>query len=226
MGTNAVINMDTYVYMSMQGTLESMIDILKKGRINDAYALLRKYYDAATINIYTILYLEDNFSIDNFVVEKIENWRNGKEQLPTIRVMNSYLQKSEKIKKIYNLLQKDKRYSKLRERCNDHTHYNFYYNVLQNNNQMFWQKRNLLLDRFSKDVEDVFIFHLSYLFYINDQYMMASDYIDALDCGVTPELDSQYWVAPFVQDIFDNVIKKNRMDLAMAIQEDTAMLLK
>ena len=42
--------------------------------MNDAYTLLRKYYDAAIINIYTNLYLEDNFSIENFVVDKIENW--------------------------------------------------------------------------------------------------------------------------------------------------------
>jgi hypothetical protein len=73
MGTHSVINIDTYVYSSMQGTLESICDILYKGHINDAYALLRKFYDAVIINIYTNLYLDENFNIDNFVVEKIEN---------------------------------------------------------------------------------------------------------------------------------------------------------
>lgn len=226
MGTQSVLNIDTYVYSSMQGTLESIREILLHGRINDAYALLRKYYDAAIINVYTDIYLDDNFSAKNFLVEKIENWLKGKEQLPDIRGMNNYIQKSEKLSLIYKLLHKDKRYSELRDRCNDNTHYNFYHNVLLNNHQMFSGKKVEILNRFAKDLENIFILHLAYLFCIKEIYMMASDYIDCLDCGITPEPDSQYWVAPFIQEIFDTVIKKNRMDLALEIKSNTVMQLK
>lgn len=226
MGTSSLINIDTYVYSSMQGTLDSISEILSHGRINDAYALLRKYYDAAIINIYTNLYLDDHFSIENFVVEKIENWLKGKEQLPDIRGMNNYIQKSEKVAPIYRLLHKDKRHSELRDRCNDHTHYNFYHNVLLNNRKMFLDKKPAILNKFAKDLENIFVLHLAYLFYLSDHHMMASDYIDCLYCGITPEPDSQYWVAPFVQEIFDTVIKKNRIDLALEIQSKTAMQLK
>lgn len=172
-GTQSILNIDTYVYSSMQGTLESIKDVLIKGHMNDAYALLRKYYDAVTINIYTNLYLEDHFSIDNFVVEKIDNWLKGKEQLPDIRIMNSYIQNSQKVADIYKLIHKDKRYSELRERCNDHTHYNFYYNMIQNDNQVYLKNRIAILNRFSKDLENILIFHLFYLFYLKDIYMMA-----------------------------------------------------
>jgi hypothetical protein len=226
MGTKSIINIDTYVYSSMQGTLESIRDILINGRINDAYALLRKYYDVATINIYTNLYLDEHFNIENFVVEKIDNWLKGKEQLPDIRGMNNYIQKSEKVTNIYKLLHKDKRYSELRNRCNGHTHYNFYYNVLLNDNMVYLKNRLAILNRFSKDLENIFILHLSYLFYINEHYMASSDYLDSLDCGVTPEEDSQYFVAPFIQEIFDGVIKKNRMDLAIEIKSKTSMMLE
>jgi hypothetical protein len=225
MGTQSIINIDTYVYSSMQGTLESISDVLIKGHISDAYALLRKYYDVSIINIYTNLYLDDHFSVDNFVVEKIDNWLKAKEQLPDVRSMNSYIQKSEKLACIYKLLQKDKRYSNLRNRCNDHTHYNFYYNVVQNDNRVYLENRAAILDRFAKDLENILIFHLSYLFYLKDVYMMASDYLDCLDCGITPDPDSQYLVAPFVQEIFDNVIKKSRMDLASEIKSNTSMRL-
>jgi len=226
MGTGSVPNIDTHVFASMQGTLESIREILSHGRINDAYALLRKYYDAAIINIYTNLYLDDHFSIENFVVEKIDNWLNGKEQLPDIRSMNNYIQKSEKASQIYMLLHQDKRYSELRDRCNNHTHYNFYYNILLNNHKLFSEKKVAVLNKFAKDLENIFILHLSYLFYIKDHYMTASNYIDCLDCGMTPEPDSQYWVAPFIQEIFDTVIKKNRMDLALEIKSQTAMQLE
>jgi len=225
-GTTSLINIDTYVYSSIQGTLESINDILIKGRINDAYALLRKYYDSAIINIYTNLYLDDNFSIENFVVNKINDWLHGKEQLPEYRVMSDYIRKAEKLAEINELLNKDNRYKNIRERCNDHTHYNFYKNLLLNDNEIYLENRIAVLSVFSKDLENLFILHLSYLFYLNDKYMMSSDYVDSLDLGITPEEDSQYFVAPFIQEIFDKVIKISRMDLAIAIKNHTAMKLE
>ena len=90
-GTKSVPNIDTYVYSSIQGTLESIKSILTQGRINDSYALLRKYHDAAIINIYSHLYLDDHFSLQNFVVDKIDQWLRGKAQLPEYRVMSEYI---------------------------------------------------------------------------------------------------------------------------------------
>ncbi len=222
----SVLNIDTYVYSSMQGTLDSIKDILIKGRINDSYALLRKYHDSVIINVYSTLYLDDNFSFENFVVEKINDWLHGKEQLPEYRIMSDYIRKSEKLADINALLYKDNTYKEIRDRCNDHTHYNFYHNLLLNNNELYIKNRFGILNRFSKDLENLFILHLSYLFYINDKYMMSSDYIDSMDLGLTPEEGSQYFVAPFIQEIFDKVIKKNRMDLAIAIKNNTAMKLE
>lgn len=56
--------------------------------------------------------------------------------------------------------------------------------------------------------------------------MMSSYYVDSLDCGLTPEEGSQYFVAPFVQKVFDTAIKKNRMDLAEEIKSKTSMKLE
>ena len=75
-------------------------------------------------------------------------------------------------------------------------------------------------------LENIFILHLSYLFYLNDHYMMSMDYADSMDCGLMPEEGSQYYVAPFIQEIFDTVIKKKRPDLAREIKEGTPMLLE
>ena len=224
-GTKSIVNIDSYVYSSVQGTLESIKDILMKGRINDSYALLRKYYDSAIINIYSILYLDENFSLENFVVQKIENWRQGREQLPDYRVMSNYIRSSEKLAKVNELLYKDNTYKEIRDRCNDHTHYNFYYNLLLNDNEIYIENRMAILDSLSKDLENIFILHISYLFYLNDKYMMSSDYVDSLDLELTPEEGSQYYVAPFIQEIFDNVIKKNRIDLATEIKNNTSMML-
>ncbi len=81
-GTKTIYNIDSYLYSSVQGTMESIKMILKNGRINDAYALLRKYHDSAITNIYTELFLKDNFSIENLVVLEIEKWLIGKTKMP------------------------------------------------------------------------------------------------------------------------------------------------
>ncbi len=222
-GTRAICNIDSYLFSSVQGTLASIQTILKDGRINDAYALLRKYYDSAVINVYTGLYLEDHFSIDNFVVKQIDSWMQGKVRLPKFRIMSEYICKSPTVAPITDLLFADDRYKRLRDRCNDHTHYNFYRNVLLNDKEILLEGRRQALGEFSNDLRDVLILHVSYMFFANGHYMMSSDHVDCLECGMTPEPDSEYWVAPFVQDIFDQTVKKARPDIAGTIKQHTSM---
>jgi hypothetical protein len=223
MGTKAICNVDSYVFSSIQGTLVSIRTVLADGRINDAYALLRKYYDSAMINIYSNVYLQDHFSIENFVVEQIDNWLKGKARLPEYRIMSQYIRSSPKTAPINALVFATDRYKRLRDRCNDHTHYNFYRNVLFNDNQIALPDRLHALDQFSTDARDVLILHVAYIFFINGHYMMSSDHLDYLECGMTPEPDSQYWVAPFVQDVFDGVVAKHRPDIAETVKKHTSM---
>ncbi|RPI79678.1 MAG: hypothetical protein EHM45_01990 [Desulfobacteraceae bacterium] len=222
-GTRAICNIDSYVFSSIQGTLASIHAILQDGRINDAYALLRKYYDSAIINIYTGLYLKDHVSIENFIVTQIDKWLQGKDQLPEFRIMSQYIRGSQRAAPITGLLFSDDRYKRLRDRCNDHTHYNFYRNVLLNDKEIVLEGRRQALEEFSNDLRDVLILHLSYLFFANGHYMISSDHIDCLECGMTPEPDSQYWVAFFVQEMFDQTIKKSRPDIATMIKQHSLM---
>lgn len=226
MGTKAICNIDSYVFSSIQGTLTSIRTILRDGKINDAYALLRKYYDSAVITIYSNLYLEEHFSIENFVVRQIDNWLKGTDRLPEYRVMSEYIRNSPRVAPITELVFGDDRYNRLRERCNNHTHYNFYYNVLLNDPQIYLPDRRKALDDFEVDVRNVLILHVVYLFFIKGHYMASSDYLDCLECGLTPEPDSQYWVDHFVQNLFDQVVVRYRPDLAERIRNNTIMHLK
>lgn len=225
-GTKAIFNLDTHVFTSMKGTLDSIREILFKGRINDAYALLRKYYDSTMINVYTNLYLDDHFDIDNFIVEHIDNWRRGTQTIPEYRVISRYIKDSIKLKPITNLLLKDKLYREIRDRCNDHIHYNYYHNLLLNDNEVYLDNRLMALETYSKDLTAVFLQHFAYLFYLNDHYMMSSDYVDSLEVGMIPEEGSQYLVAPFIQETFDKWIKPNRPDIAEEIKSKTSMKLE
>jgi hypothetical protein len=225
-GTRAIGNIDSYLFSSIQGTLVSIGTILRDGRINDAYALLRKYHDSAIINIYTGLYLEDNVSVQNLVVAQIDRWLQGRDQLPEFRIMSDYIRRSPKVAPITLLLFADDRYKRLRSRCNEHTHYNFYQNVLLNDNKIVLPGRRPALEEFSNDLRDVLILHASYMFFANGHYMMSSDHVDCLECGITPEPDSQYWVAPFVQQIFNQTLKTFRPDIAATIKQHSSMHLE
>jgi hypothetical protein len=226
MGIKSIHNIDTYVLSSMQGTLESIRLILEQGRINDAYALLRKFHDIAIINIYANIYLADNCSIDNFVVTKINNWVHEVEKMPRYGYMSEYIKKSPTLCEICNLLYLDDHYEKIRNRCNDHTHYNIFSHLLINDNDVYLgDSRIKTLNVFSNDLRDLIIFHISCLFCINDHYMMSSDYIDYLECGEEPVEDSQYWVATFIQELLTNVIDLNRHDVYNLIKSKTSMQL-
>lgn len=226
MGTKAIMNLYPYAYSSIKGTIDSISEILKKGRINDAYALLRKYFDSTMINVYCNLYLDDNFSIDNLIVKQIDDWRQGTSSIPEYRVISRYIKESDKLKPINECLKKDDRYKKIRDRCNDNTHYNYFHNMILNDCEIHIQNRLKYLSQLGIDLKNLFIQHFSYIFYLNDHYFMSSDYIDYTELGMNSPDDSQYWVAPFIQDTFDSIIKIERPDLAEIIKRDTEMKIK
>ncbi len=226
LGTRAIMNIDTYVYSSIQGTLESTKLVLEAGRIGDAFALLRKYYDSVILNIYTNLYLEENHDLEkNFLVQEVADWISSRKRLPHDRYesMYKYLKKSKQLESVLKALETDKSYKETRERCNDHMHYNYFENVLINDNRVHVENRVTLLEDFRRDLENIFILHLSCIFYLNDHYMISSDYTDALDVGMTPEPDSQYWVAPFIQKAFSEIVEARRPDIAKLIKSKTSM---
>jgi len=224
-GTGFFINHDTDLLSSMEGTIKSIHNILFDGQINDAYALLRKYSDLILINIYISISLKESNNPEIFKKEEIKNWLHGKTKLPKFETMQKKLSSYPKLKEINKLLIEDTRYKEIRARCNDHVHYNSYDHTIQNTNRILIDSLKIL-DIFEQDLEDLLVMHVSYLFYLNDHYMMSSDYEDHLDCEMNPPEGSQYFVAPFVQDIFDEEIKKKRNAVAVLIKKNTSMLLE
>lgn len=226
LGTTAFVSMDTYTYSSIQGTVDSIKTLLEKGRINDCYSLVRKYFDSVIINIYSNLYLNDHRSIESFIVEKINNWLHGKEQLPEYRVMSQYIRNSSDLKEINNLLYSNDLYKNIRGRCNDHTHYNYFQNVLLNDSEVYLKDRGRSLNELSVDIRSIIILHLSYICTVCQHYMMSSDHLDHLECGMTPPENSQYWVAPFFQTAFSKILMKERPDIGNTILNSTSMQLE
>ena len=224
-GIGMPLNLDSDIFLSISGSMKSIKRNLYNGQINDVYTLIRKYYDVITINIYEIVLLKTELNLENFIVEKIDKWLKGKEQLPRIKEMNILIRKCKDLKNINKILNKDNRYENIRNRCNDHIHCN-YFQYMQLNSKINIQNGKAYIDLINGDLLDLIVLHFTYLFTLNGHYMTSSDYIDCLDLYIKPEEDSQYWVAPFIQDFFDKYIKTRRPDISKEIINDTFMDLK
>ncbi len=58
---------------------------------------------------------------------------------------------------------------------------------------------------------------------INEHYMVSSDYLDHLNLGMSPPENSQYWVAPFIQEMANEVLLKERPDILELLKRLTNM---
>ena len=139
--------------------------------------------------------------------------------------MNELIKECEDLKSINRIFSKDNRYKSIRDRCNDHIHSN-YFQYMQLNSKINIQNAKVYIDMINNDLLDLLVLHFAYLFTLNGHYMASSDYIDYLDLYKEPEEDSQYWVAPFIQDFFDKYIKTKRPDISKEIINSTFMDLK
>lgn len=222
---SGMLNIDHVVCASLSGTLDSVRAILIEGRINDAYALVRKYYDGIVVGIYVNVYLAENFSMDNYIVEKIQNWVDNKEKLPSYETMLKVIRNHQPLQELEKLFDWDGLYHRIRRLSNGNTHYNKLYYMWLNNNMIYYPKRVKELDNIYSCVQHLFILHFAYMYSLNPEYMMSSDYVDALDLGQNPEEGSQYWVATYVSEVFEGIVKPKRPDIAEYMKAHTEMYL-
>lgn len=209
-GTKGIVNYASYVYSSIEDTLDSITTLLTKGRINDAYTLIRKLFDDIILEIYMDVTLKDKFSLENYIVEEVNEWIQGKHRIPkTVKILK-YLGTSERTRDLYPLFGWDTYLKKNRELLDDSVHSNRYHLMLLNCNRAYIANRERHLKNCEIVLNQLFLLHLSFIFHLNPQYLMASDYIDYMDEGLTPPEGSEAWIASFAQDAFDKVIKPHK----------------
>ena len=137
--------------------------------------------------------------------------------------MAKYLNNSSSLSKLNKLIDLDRRYEGIRDRCNDNMHYNFFALILLNDGRVYLKERFQNLEQLRNDIRDVFILNISYILTINEHYMVSSDYLDHLNLGMSPPESSQYWVAPFIQEMANKVLLKERPDILELLKRSTNM---
>jgi hypothetical protein len=82
-----------------------------------------------------------------------------------------------------------------------------------NTNETKDSSKEIALNDLFSNIQIALCIHFSYIYFLHSKYFSASNYIDALENSLEPEPNSQYWVAPIVQEIFNKYIKMYNLDL-------------
>ncbi len=244
-----ILSIDSSIYSSMEGSIESIRTLVYIGRLNDAFTLVRKYYDATLTDTYKSILIKDeestifknNIDIKNVWSKSIVRaWTysnkhlydlpSGKRNNPNkdIRTRKDVLNSLEQFDlDLYRIIDKIKNPSK-KKTCNDNVHYNSWENFVLNQNDQYDGEHLKLkaLDDLYENIQISLCFHFSYICILHPEYIASSDYLDALGSGITPEENSQYWVAPIVQNIFESYIKPYSKDLSDYLININTMNLK
>jgi hypothetical protein len=234
------------IFLSISGTMESIREILEKGRINDAYGLMRKYYEAITIQIYFLLHISEHAAgirnkkyeeddseagINRYITKLIndlfdnplQTWIDEERNLPHFSVMARFIKD-----RISGYLDTEllslQTYIDLRRRCEDNLHYNSP-NSFVLNNSIAEIDRMPVLNQLSEDLRDLFILHFVYILTIAGDIFKPSKGFFALFNFTNSELlsDIDGHVLPVIQAIFDKVVQPYSSELADAVVKSTSV---
>ena len=106
----------------------------------------------------------------------------------------------------------------------NHVHANSYYSILLNCPDIYLHDREQELKNASVILKQIMLVHISFTFYLNGPYMMASDYMDYRDMKMIPPEGSECWLAPYAQRAFDEFLKPHE-ELAAFIKGRCCMII-
>jgi hypothetical protein len=207
-GTLSIVNYASYIFLALEGTLDSIQTLLKIGRINDAFALVRKLFDDVLVENYIDVIRNDKYDWEeNVIVKDVDKWLKGKYRIPQMKKILKVLEKSPRTRDLYPFFGWETYLKKNRELLDDSVHSNRYRFLLLNCNRVHLDNRVKQLQNILILVKQIVRIHLAFIFHMNPQYLMATDYMDYLEAGQQPPDGSDSWIAPYAQEAFDRYIK-------------------
>lgn len=180
------------------------------------------------IKLSTIKARDDSFKNDD---EKcVDAWfqnsvsqltKQQKKKLNFENYMN-HLKKNASINEIISKYDLKINWESIRTKLNDYVH----------NNGLTFTQQNLItvgsedikkyFDEITSRLDFISAFFMVLLMLVNSTLISSTDYIDHVDCGLTPPDDCQYYVAPFIQNFIYDYINKINPELKVFLKNNNS----
>lgn len=225
-GTMTIGNYASYIFLSIRATLDSIRLLLREGHITDAFVLIRKLFDTVLVEIYLNVVREDKYDwMKSLVVEDLDEWMKSNYWIPRTDKILKVLKDSKTTRDLYPWFGWDTYLKTNRTHLDNHVHASSYYSILLNCPQICLQDREKQLKNASIILKQIILVHISFTFFMNGQYMLASDYMEYRDMNMIPPEGSECWLAPYAQRAFDEFLKPHEK-LAAFIKERCCMTIE
>ena len=202
---------------SVELTTGSIISCCKAGCIADANSLLRKFRDDLFFYLYIqvydkILKVGEKCNKTSEMENNIDSWmKNNLSNLQISAIMKA-IGTAPGVHEAVEKYHLKTYFSEIGSRLNNYVHGNgiSYYNM-----SITAYKPNELNQQLVQTLQDMKFITVSFVFLLticSPLSIMSTDYTDYLDFNMTPPEGSQYWVAPFITQFFQenlDLIDKN-----------------
>ena len=191
------------IIVSLELTAGSIASCVENAVFADAAILLRKYRDDLFFYLYISLYnrqQKQGMPSAEKMARNISKWLNN--GLKNFDFKKDVLKTIEEDATFNELFQEYDINGSLRHigrQLNDFVHANKYNCYNRNINAYSTDELKIHAEDVVSNMLYLTVCFVVLLILVSPLSVMASDYIDALDCNMVPPENSEYWVAPFVE---------------------------
>lgn len=207
-------NTNNYIYSSIRGTIDSIKLLLDKAYINNAFAIVRKYFDEILMDIYLTVYDKEQKNKDPQKIlsttERGSKWTDDFFKTPKYENTIKYFKRSKSYCPLFEHFDFDNKYRKIREFLDDNMHINSFQLMINNDNEIHNQYRHKYLNLLNAYICNLFRYHFASILYLNPHYFKDSTVDDYLCLGLTPPEDSEKIIAKTAQQMFDKMIRPHK----------------
>ncbi|OMP74563.1 hypothetical protein [[Flexibacter] sp. ATCC 35208] len=229
-GVGPHISINSDILANLKGTIYSFRLLLESKLLNDGNALLRKFHEVSNFHVYLLLYIShetkknlENGTLELFV-DKVKKWIDDTAQFDSFANQLSYIKTSHELSDAYAILDYDNRYASIKKRANEHIHLNSWHNSFLNNNTMYYEGRENILDIFRIDLLDVIICHTMLLFVLQPFYMCSENYLEFAEMNQPLPAELKNKAMPFIDIFFIKVVLPHRKDIYAFVEKETGIL--
>lgn len=198
------------IFLSMELTIENIIECCKSFCIADANTLLRKYRDDLFFMLYICVYDSIKYTKNTKQINRMENniekWLKNNLCDLSINEILKQIGSSAHLRAAtvkYNMQEK---FREIGIKLNNYVHGNGF--MFYNKNAICCNKNDVicLLKEINKHIHYITTVFLFLLTLSVPQHITSTDYLDCLENNCTPSDEMKYWVAPFIEKFINENI--------------------